>query len=407
MPQHPQDKWLKNYLSFIFKEFIQQNTLYSAGALTFTTLLSLVPLIAVSFSIFRIFPAFSSFEQLIEQFLYQQLVPSSASVVQNYLQEFVAKANQLTIWGSMFLVITSLLTIMTIEDTFNHIWHVRSKRGLSAFLLYWALLTLAPFALGLGLLSISYFISIPLIASAISQYAFLKSLISVGPALLAVVGCMLIYKIIPNSLVLWRHAFIGAVIIGILFELSKRVFSWYLSFFNTYEFLYGAVAIVPIFLVWLYIMWLLVLIGAHITHGLSFSHKKDAFFTEHPWVIIYLWLGYFWQAQAKGKSLSLTKLAELSNIDERSHPEDLIQHMIDTNIISMLDNGDFVLVRDLNNFSLNELYRCLPWKLPQQSDLKEINIPWANDLRDILNNADNVLNQALQQNLASLYEKYS
>ena len=235
----------------------------TASSLTFTTLISLVPLVTVMLAIFAAFPMFSSFQSALEKYFLQSLVPDSiARPVLSALTQFATKANRLGTVGLVFLVFTALALMLTIDRTLNAIWRVRTPRPIAQrVLVYWAAVTLGPLLLGLSLSITSYAISASqgLVGSMPGGVSFLLDTLEF--ALLAT-GMAGLFHYVPNTHVRWRHALAGGLFVAVGFEVAKRVLGWYLRQVPTYAVVYGAFATVPIFLVWIYFGWVIVLLGA-------------------------------------------------------------------------------------------------------------------------------------------------
>lgn len=242
-----------------------------AASLSYTSLLSLVPLIASSLVIIKAFPAFKSFEGQIEQFLVNHFVAGSAETIQTYLHEFLQKALTLSAMSSLILLGTAVLLIFSMEKAFNHIWKTQShRRGISAFLMYWGILTLLPVLVGGGLALVNYITSFSIFRSATEQpqafFSYFSSSISYGFTWLAF---LFLYTSVPNCKVKIPYALVGSAIASVLFECAKIGFSVYIRFFSSYEVIYGSVAVIPLFLIWLYIAWLIVLFGVEVTRMLQ------------------------------------------------------------------------------------------------------------------------------------------
>ncbi len=237
-----------------------------AGSLSFTTLFALVPLIAVAVAMLSVFPVFQSWITSVDEFIYGNFVPAAGEAVQKYLHQFVANAGKLTVWGLLFVIITALLLMATIEKTFNDIWHVsQTRKRLHRFLAYWALLTLGPVLIGLSLSLTSYLISLPLLAEQSAFGGFRVFLLAMLPVLFEIIAFMLLYTVVPSHPVRLRHALIGSVFSAILFEITKRAFGFFVLYFSSYKVIYGAVAALPVFLIWIYLSWMVVLLGAVVT----------------------------------------------------------------------------------------------------------------------------------------------
>ncbi|WP_183038707.1 YihY family inner membrane protein [Paraburkholderia tropica] len=242
-----------------------------AGSLTFTTMLSLVPLATVAFALFTAFPIFASFQNSLQGFLADHLMPAQInSQIFKYLNQFASKAKGLTTMGMIVLFVTSVMTMMTVESAFNLIWRVRKARPFAQrVLVYWAILTLGPILIGVSL-SISSYLFTRSLAIATEQHVsmvFDWLLISASLPLTALAFTML-YVYLPNCRVQWRDALVGGVAAAIAFELAKRGFGYYVRRIPTYTAVYGAFAAAPMFLLWMYLSWFITLVGAMITSAL-------------------------------------------------------------------------------------------------------------------------------------------
>ena len=262
----------------ILAHFQQERCFRVASALSFTTLLALVPLVTVVFSMLSLFPVFETWSVKVEDFLFSQFVPTAGDAVRQYLHEFSGKAGQLTAVGLLFLLLSSLLLLATIEDSFNDIWQVTQGRQLfHRLLVYWAVITLGPvlitasLSMSSALLSLTAFSNHSILAGATSEV--LRYL----PFLLELGAFILFYKAIPNTDVSIRHAFIGGVVATVLFEFAKYGFAAYILNFRSYQLIYGALATVPIFFLWIYLSWLVMLVGAVVAAVL-----KQSTMESHP-----------------------------------------------------------------------------------------------------------------------------
>jgi membrane protein len=254
--------WLQTLHTFR-QRFREEKLGLTAGSLTFTTLISLVPLLTVMLAVFTAFPMFSSFQAALEQYFLKSLIPPNiAKPVLASLTQFAAKANKLGVLGLVALGVTALALMLTIDRTLNAIWRVQRPRPLGQrVLVYWAALTLGPLLLGGSLTLTSYAVSV-------GQGLFTKMPGDVAALLggadivllgLAVAG---LFHYVPNTHVRWRHALLGGVFVSIGFSLAKSLLAWYVKQVPTYSTLYGAFATVPVFLVWVYLGWVIVLLGA-------------------------------------------------------------------------------------------------------------------------------------------------
>ena len=259
----------------VWGRFVDDHVQTNAAALAFTTILALVPAAAVTFSMLSVFPVFEEWSKELENFVYQNLVPAAGDVVQQQLQEFIGQTARLTAFSLFFLLVSALLLLFTIEETLNKIWRVEDSRPLiQRILSYWAVLTLAPLLMGASLSLTSYIVSTAFEGGggvAQARNIFLAIL----PFLFVVLAFVLLYMAVPNKPIRFRNALIGGVTAAILFEIIKRGFTWYVSNFHSYEVIYGALSTIPLFLIWVYVSWLIVLIGAEVTAVLGETDGKN------------------------------------------------------------------------------------------------------------------------------------
>jgi len=235
----------------------------TASSLTFTTTIALVPLVTVALAVFTAFPMFAKFQDVLQKWLIESLIPDNiARQVLGYLTQFAGKASKLGSAGLAVLFITALALILTIDRTLNNIWRVRKPRPLGQrVLVYWAAMTLGPVLLAVSLTLTSYALSASKGLVGVMPGGLQLLLDSLQFVLLAA-GMAALYRYVPNTRVLWGHAWAGGLFVSAGFELAKRVLVFYLGKVPTYSVLYGAFATVPILLVWIYVAWVIVLLGA-------------------------------------------------------------------------------------------------------------------------------------------------
>ena len=238
----------------------------TASSLTFTTLIGLVPLVTVMLALFTAFPMFSRFQSALQQYFLQSLVPDTiARPVLQALTQFAGKASRLGSVGLVLLGVTALALVFTIDRSLNAIWRVPRPRPLAQrVLVYWAALTLGPLLLGASLSMTSYAISASrgVVDELPGGLGYLLGGLEL--ALLAA-GFAALFRYVPNTAVRWDHAWAGGLFVAISFELAKRGLAWYVKLVPTYSVVYGAFATVPILLLWIYLGWVIVLLGAVIT----------------------------------------------------------------------------------------------------------------------------------------------
>lgn len=241
----------------------EERLLQVASSLTFTTVLAIVPMLAVVLSLFTAFPVFQEFRVALEDFLATSLMPPSVSDnIMDYLNQFALQATRLTTIGGAFLIVTSLLLIMTIDKTLNDIWHVTRQRPLSQrALIYWAVITLGPLVAGASLWATSFVARESLgLVSDVPEFVSLA--VSFIPLILTGLAFAALFVVVPNRHVYWKDALTGGFGAAILLEIMKSAFAYYLTRFPAYTVIYGAFATLPVFLLWIYLSWLSILFGA-------------------------------------------------------------------------------------------------------------------------------------------------
>jgi membrane protein len=268
------------FLRYFGQRCLDDRITIIAGHLTFVSMLALVPLLVVVFSIFAAFPMFTELRLQLESFLFANLMPTSGQVLSEYLNTFIGNVSKMTGIGVVFVIAVAVNLISTIDATMNHIWRNKKRRRLSvALAVYWMILTLGPLLMGSGMAVTSYIISLSAFAD--SYVSGLRTmLLSVVPILTSLIAFVILYVMMPNRVVKVRHALWGALVAAILFEFAKRGFAAYITAFPSYEAIYGALAAIPIMLLWIFVSWNVVLIGAELTASIEEFVEHDSATTE-------------------------------------------------------------------------------------------------------------------------------
>ena len=259
----------RDLIHFARRRLNEESLPQVAGSLTFTTTLALVPLLTIVLAIFTTFPVFSNFRAALEAYFVQTMMPKGISnTVIGSLTTFAVKAKGLSAIGAVALLITSAAMMGMIERVFNQIWKVRRKRPIGQrIVIYWALVTLGPLLFGL---SISATSQLFMATSGLASAAPFVSGLFYTFASIALTGgaYTLLYMLVPNKFVDWRDAMWGGVVAAIAFEIAKRMFAMFVSKFPAYAVIYGALAALPLFLIWIYVSWMITLMGAVVTAAL-------------------------------------------------------------------------------------------------------------------------------------------
>lgn len=396
----------KQFIRFVLKHFAQDDCAYIASALAFTSLLAIVPLMTVSLTIFSTFPIFKGFSQPLQDFVFTNFIPTTGTMVQFYIQQFSSQVSKLPVWGILLLLITALLMLFTIERAMNKIWRVTSGRhGVSAFLLYWAILSLAPILIGLSIAISSYLFSTTLPLPL--NNPLLSLLIHYSPFFLSLLGFFFLYTIVPNCSVKIRHAFFGALVATILFELAKESFAYFLTRYNVYELIYGAFAILPLFFIWVYWAWIITLLGAEISYAFSVHHQRRSGHALDGFSHALLWLHKLWLAQKKGKGLNFNELIDAIANPFAVDADEMINILTQQELIHSTADGHYMLSRDLNHLSLYQLSQILPYRLPPHTTLEYLDTPLEEQWNTTLKKGDAELQKTFDINLETLFKPRS
>lgn len=363
-----QRQW--HFFKLLGVRFIQDQGLPSTASLTYTTLLALVPLMTVSLAVFSAFPVSERVAEQVQDFVFANFIPASGEVLQEYLQQFSRKASQLTGAGFAFLIVVALMLMANIDRAFNTIWRVKSKRSpLSLFIVYWSVLSLGPLLIGVSMAVTSYLVSIPLFSAAADTFGIGRRLLGLAPLLASAVAFTLLYAVVPNRRVPIRHAVAGGALAAVLFELAKRGFAFYLTSFPTYEAIYGALVAVPIFLIWVYLSWLVTLLGAEFTCCLGIHRDEWALeqsgVGRSGFIQAFRLLRLLWQSQHEGEGLPVKLLSrELEGVSVE-HVESLLRNLHQARLVLKTEDGDWALARDLAEVDLFELYQAGAFSFPR------------------------------------------
>ena len=380
---------------FLVQRFLADRGPHSAAALTYTTLFAVVPMMTVTFAMLSAIPAFQGIGEQIQVYIFRNFIPSTGATIQDYLVAFTDQARQLTWFGVGFLMATALMMLLTIEKAFNVIWRVRQpRRGISSFLLYWAILSLGPLLLGAGFAMSTYITSLSLISG---PHALIgaRTVLKAMPLVLSVAAFTLIYAAVPNTRVPLRHAVVGGVFTAVLFETAKQLFGLYVSYFPSYQLIYGAFAAVPLFLLWVYLSWMIVLFGAELVCGMSSSQQWRRRSVPRLLVMLGL-LRVLYESQQAGREVRLRDVHRSGWKLPEDEWDEILEYFEREQLVCRTGTSGWVLCRDLNHYSFDQLLRSNPWPLSGSQALPEhLDEPWYPTLRQSL--------ELLQREQANLF----
>ncbi|MBA6232321.1 MULTISPECIES: virulence factor BrkB family protein [unclassified Colwellia] len=270
-----QNQAIWHFILFFLKRISKEQVHITAGYLSYVTLMSLVPLIVVMLSVMTAFPIFTEIKGIIENFVYQNFMPAAGDVVKEHITGFVTNASEMSAIAITFLFLFALLLISAIDTSLNKIWRVTAKRRIvTAFSMYWMVLTLGPVLMGSSIAATSYIVSLISIGT-YDIFGLTNIALRALPVFASIGAFLILYIVVPNKVVPIKHALLGATLAALLFEVAKKGFAFYITQLPSYERIYGALAGIPILFLWVYLSWLVVLIGALFTVSLENFNPEE------------------------------------------------------------------------------------------------------------------------------------
>ncbi|TCO75948.1 YihY family inner membrane protein [Chromatocurvus halotolerans] len=399
------DKWqpLLHRLDYFLQRYKADRCQDTAAALTYMSLFALVPLLTVLYTMASAIPAFKGLEGNIQNLLFEYLMPEASREMQDYLDDFSRQAKNLTGFGVAFLGGTAILMLRNIEKSFNRIWRTPENRSpVSSFLLYWAVLSLAPLTIGLGLAVSTYLASFADVLESFDIIGVGGLLLQLTPFFLNAIGFTLIYAAVPNCRVPLKHALIGGTTAAIAFNVARKLFTMLVSG-TSFTFIYGAFAAVPLFLLWVFISWNIVLICAILVHGLSAYQSREQ--AARPLVVKALEaLHLLWRRQQAGQTLREFDLMldRGCNIDSDSWST-LRRIFLQHKLISQNDRGHYLLARDLHNISLWQVVQWVSGEKRVRDYPGNAESAWEEKAIALLSEQEQARKKALDINLVELF----
>jgi membrane protein len=351
---------LGRFVVHVLRRFHDDHCLQIASSLTYTTLLSLVPLLTVALTLISAFPGFSEFTSQVDEFLSDSVLPEAISgVITRYIVEFTDKAARLTAFGIAGLALTSFLLMYTIERAFNAIWRVRHGRSMGQrVLMYWGILTLWPALIGASLTMTTYVLTRSLgWAEAVPGIG--ETALALVPPLFTIAAFTLLYYVVPSRPVAPGHAFIGGLVAGASFEIMKRGFALYVALTPTYTMVYGTFATIPVFLVWIYASWVVTVLGAVVTallpdYRVLRAEKRavpGAAFCDALEVLRVLI-----HSQRRSETPDVRRICERAGLT-REACEAVLDRLVDAGWVSQVTEGGWVLACDPQRVTIAQVYR--------------------------------------------------
>jgi len=369
----------------LYREFIDKGCQKSAAALTYMTLFALVPLMTVTYTMFSMIPSFDGVAEQLQAMIFAHFLPETGNEVAGYLADFSSQARSLTKLGIAILLVTAYLMLANIEKTFNTIWGVKQDRGgLFGYLLYWAILSIGPLLLGAGFVLSTYLLSLKLVVNELSQLGITASIIQLLPWVMTSIAFTLLFVAVPNCRVPFRFGLIGGVLTAICFELLKNLFGYLVSN-SSFKLIYGAFAVVPLFLLWINFLWTIILGGAVFVRTLAEQSYASRLSRYSNMLAVLSCLALFREKAYTGDTVSDKDCVHLGI--GLVHWQQLRSTLVQYRWIVVTESGDYVLSRDLTRASLWDVAALVQLPVNEQlsaaEDLagKAAEIPW---LREFL-----------------------
>lgn len=396
--------WHKT-LRYIFKRYQKDNCAAYAAVLTLDTLLSLVPLLAASIAIFSISPRLQGLVIQAEHKLLAHFVIDTGHEIQAYLERLSRQAAKVSVIGTLLLLATSIKMLYSLLQAFKVILKARIRQKTYLELMFsWLAWIFAPIIVGLGIAISSYIMSAPLVTNYSQYFSLLKPFLSLIPILLTTIAFGFLYMVASPFVVSRRYAFYGAFSAALLFEPTKWLFGLYILHFPSYQVLYGVLAAIPLFLLWIYISWQIVLLGAIIIEALAYKARYRSKVKLDGFSHAICWLGYFWQAQRQSKPVTINDLIAKDTVSYQVEPEEMLAIFKEKEFITITKQGYYILARDINNFSLLDCVRLFPWKLPTVERLTQLDFSYREQLLAVISGFDETCKEHLNKPLTKLYQ---
>ncbi|MBD8881363.1 YihY family inner membrane protein [Rhodanobacter sp. 7MK24] len=412
---------------FLWQRFVDDKCFETAGALSYTTLVSLVPLMVAALAMFAAFPVFAQSRDLLLDFVFRNFVPAAGHHIQDALQGFAGNASQLTGISILMMLFSAISMMVSIEDRLNRIWRVqRPRRWAARLLLYWAALTLGPVLVGGGIAASSYLSAQPLLQGSATVAASSAPLrqgaaavaaspglgthaLRVVPFVATFVSLWLMYVLVPNRRVSRRDATVGALVAAILFEFARWGFRLFVHGAHTYQQIYGkALAAIPIFLVWIYLSWIIVILGASIAASISayeYEPPAERLPEGAEFLGLMVVLKHFVDAQRRGESVDPASICASEPRLRTASAAVYVDDLVRAGLVQRNESGGWLLSRSLDSADLLRVYLHTRYRLPLQptQEATALNLPLPPELLAMLDELATAMRSTLGTPLLQVF----
>ena len=396
-----QFKLLANFVVLVYRRFKEERCFQLCGSLTFTTLLALVPLITIMLTVVTAFPVFNDIVEVLRGFVTTNLVPeASSNLISIYMQQFSDNAARLTALGIVLLAVTSIMLMLTIDRAFNTIWRVKRPRPLiQRVLIYWSVLTIGPLLVG-GSLSLTSWLVTQSMGLGKQAPEMTIAVLRLVPLILTSVAFGFLYRTVPNRQVTVLDAAVGGIIAAFAFEAMKIGFGHFVARIATYKLVYGTFASLPIFLMWIYLSWVVVVFASVITAVLPYWRTGGVLLKQPPgaqFVEAVEILKMLYRAYADGRVLNLQQLRMAVKLSWED-AETILDKLVAAGWVAKLQGNGWVLARDADAIRVGDIYRMFVFgreaaDISEDSTLRRL-------VSSIAGNVDGELDFSLKELLA-------
>lgn len=400
-----------SFARFIWQRFVDDKCFETAGALSYTTLVSLVPLMVAVFAMFSVFPVFAPARDMLLSFVFNNFVPAAGEKLQRALESFASNASGLTGISILVMLFSALSMMVSIEDRLNRIWRVHQPRGWgSRLLLYWAALTLGPILVVGGLAASSYVTALPLLQQAAGRFdpGVGQRLLGLLPFVVTFITLWLMYAVIPNRPVVRRDAAIGALLGAILFEVARWGFTVFVRNAQTYQQIYGALAVIPTFLLWIYLSWVIVILGASIAASINafeYHPPTTALPEGAEFLGLLVVIKHFVEGQRRGEVVDPASIQLVEPYLRSSQLACYFDDLQRADLIQRSESGGWLLARSLDSTDLLRVYTHTQYRLPMHpaDEAKSLGIVLPDTLVELLGEVAETLETAFGTRLDRIY----
>ena len=396
-----QFKLLANFVVLVYRRFKEERCFQLCGSLTFTTLLALVPLITIMLTVVTAFPVFNDIVATLRSFATVNLVPeASSNLISIYMQQFSDNAARLTALGIVLLAVTSIMLMLTIDRAFNTIWRVKRPRPLiQRVLIYWSVLTIGPLLVG-GSLSLTSWLVTQSMGLGKQAPELTIAVLKLVPLMLTSVAFGFLYRTVPNRQVTVLDAAVGGIIAAFAFEAMKIGFGHFVARIATYKLVYGTFASLPIFLMWIYLSWVVVVFASVITAVLPYWRTGGVLLKQPPgaqFVEAVEILKMLCRAYVDGRVLNLQQLRMAVKLSWED-AETILDKLVAAGWVAKLQGNGWVLARDAGVIRVGDVFRMFVFGR-EAADVSEDSI-LRRLVSSIAGNVDGELDFSLKELLA-------